>query len=184
MRGWGFQLQSPVFIAVLASFMFFFALSLAGQFDIGLGLTSVGGALAQKRRLRGKFLYWRAGKSGGYSVHSSADGRGDRVHAGADGGRQVCGVHGAGAGPGRSVCRRMSWHPVWARVLPKPGAWMEVLKQFTSLFLFGTAIWLAWVYGQLYGAGRGREPGGAAAGLLQAAGNCGMGTGAVAGEVG
>src|SRR5260370_37693966 len=54
--GWGFQLQSPVFIAVLASFMFFFAMSLAGQFDIGLSLTSVGGALPQKQGCAGSFF--------------------------------------------------------------------------------------------------------------------------------
>ena len=30
---------------------------------------------------------------------------------------------------------------------------MEVLKQLTAVPLFGTAIWLAWVYGSLYAAG-------------------------------
>ena len=126
--GWGFQFQSPPFIAMLAAFMFFFALSLAGQFDIGLGLTSVGGALAQKKGLRGKFLYWRPGDRGGYSVHGSAHGCRDWVCAGADGGRNVCGVHGAGVGTGCSVCRALSWCILWARALPgKPGAWMEVL---------------------------------------------------------
>ena len=49
--GWGFQLQSPVFIAVLASFLFFFALSLAGQFDLGLSLTSAGGELAARKAM-------------------------------------------------------------------------------------------------------------------------------------
>ena len=49
----------------------------------------------------------------------------------------------------------LSWQPAWVRVLPKPGAWMEVLKQFTAVPLFATAIWLAWVYGQLFGAGEG-----------------------------
>ena len=44
----------------------------------------------------------------------------------------------------------LSWQPAWVRVLPKPGAWMEVLKQMTAVPLFATAIWLAWVYGQLY----------------------------------
>jgi len=47
----------------------------------------------------------------------------------------------------------LSWQPAWARILPKPGAWMEVLKQVTSVPLFATAIWLAWVYGQVAGAG-------------------------------
>ena len=49
----------------------------------------------------------------------------------------------------------LSWQPAWVRVLPRPGAWMELLKQFTALPLFATAIWLAWVYGQLYARGRG-----------------------------
>ena len=34
-------------------------------------------------------------------------------------------------------------------VLPKPGAWMEVLKQLTAVPLFATAILLLWVYGQI-----------------------------------
>ena len=54
--GWGFQLQSPGFLAVLSSLLFFLALSLAGQFDIGLSLTSVGGELAQKQGYGGSFF--------------------------------------------------------------------------------------------------------------------------------
>ena len=44
------------FVAVLASFLVFFALSLAGQFDIGLSLTSVGGSLAEKQGYAGSFF--------------------------------------------------------------------------------------------------------------------------------
>src|SRR6267154_710787 len=54
--GWGFQLQSPVFLTLLAAGIFFFALSLAGLFDIGLSLTSVGGDLAQKQGYTGSFF--------------------------------------------------------------------------------------------------------------------------------
>jgi thiol:disulfide interchange protein DsbD len=46
----------------------------------------------------------------------------------------------------------LSWQPAWVRVLPRPGAWMELLKQCTAVPLFATAIWLAWVYGQLHAA--------------------------------
>ena len=46
--GWGFQLQSPVFIALLASLIFLLALSLAGQFEIGLSLTSAGSSLVDR----------------------------------------------------------------------------------------------------------------------------------------
>jgi len=44
----------------------------------------------------------------------------------------------------------LSFQPAWTRILPRPGAWMEILKQLTAVPLFGTAIWLAWVYGSLY----------------------------------
>jgi thiol:disulfide interchange protein DsbD len=47
----------------------------------------------------------------------------------------------------------LSFQPAWTRLLPKPGAWMEVLKQLTAVPLFATAIWLAYVYGRLYSAG-------------------------------
>jgi thiol:disulfide interchange protein DsbD len=54
--GWGFQLQSPGFVAVLASLVFFLGLSLAGQFEIGLTWTSAGGSLAAKQGYTGSFF--------------------------------------------------------------------------------------------------------------------------------
>ena len=44
----------------------------------------------------------------------------------------------------------LTLQPKWTSILPRPGAWMEVLKQLTAIPLFATAIWLAWVYGQLF----------------------------------
>ncbi|HEY9128015.1 MAG TPA: thioredoxin family protein, partial [Acidobacteriaceae bacterium] len=41
--------------------------------------------------------------------------------------------------------------PAWTRLLPKPGAWMEVLKQAASVPLFGFTIWLVWVLAQTRG---------------------------------
>ena len=54
--GWGFQLQSPAFVVLMASLLFFMALSLAGQFDLGLSLTSKGDALTRKRGYTGSFF--------------------------------------------------------------------------------------------------------------------------------
>jgi thiol:disulfide interchange protein len=47
----------------------------------------------------------------------------------------------------------LTLHPAWTRLLPKPGAWMEVLRQAISVPIFITVIWLAWVLAQAYGAG-------------------------------
>jgi len=45
----------------------------------------------------------------------------------------------------------LTFFPAWMRVLPKPGAWMEVLKQASSVPIFGTVIWLTWLYTRLAG---------------------------------
>jgi len=46
----------------------------------------------------------------------------------------------------------LAFQPAWTRLLPKPGAWMEVLKQATAVPIFATVIWLVWVFAQLAGA--------------------------------
>jgi thiol:disulfide interchange protein DsbD len=152
--GWGFQLQSPVFIALLASLIFLLALSLAGQFEIGLSLTSVGSSLvdkpgAGKQGYAGSFFTGvlatvvatpctapLMGAAIGFALTQSA--------------AVTFAVFTALALGLAAPYLLLSWHPAWVRVLPRPGAWMEILKQFTAVPLFATAIWLAWVYGQLH----------------------------------
>ncbi|MEO8507621.1 MAG: thioredoxin family protein, partial [Betaproteobacteria bacterium] len=41
----------------------------------------------------------------------------------------------------------LTWFPGWRRMLPKPGAWMERLKQFLAFPLYATVAWLVWVLG-------------------------------------
>jgi len=152
--GWGFQLQSPVFIALLASLIFLLALSLAGQFEIGLTLTSAGSSLVDrvgegKQGYAGSFFTGvlatvvatpctapLMGAAIGFALTQSAG--------------VVFAVFTALALGLAAPYLLLSWQPAWVRVLPRPGAWMELLKQFTAVPLFATAIWLAWVYGQLH----------------------------------
>jgi len=150
--GWGFQLQSPTFIAVLASFLFFFALSLAGMFDLGLSLTSAGGSLATKPGYTGSFF------TGVLATVVATP----------------CTAPLMGAAIGFALVQPpivtfaiftalalglatpyllLSFQPSWTRILPRPGAWMEVLKQLTAVPLFATAIWLAYVFGSLSSGG-------------------------------
>ena len=154
--GWGFQLQSPVFIALLASLIFLLALSLAGQFEIGLSLTSAGSSLVDragtgKQSYAGSFFTGvlatvvatpctapLMGVAIGFALTQSAG--------------VVFAVFTALALGLAAPYLLLSWQPAWVRVLPRPGAWMELLKQFTAVPLFATAIWLAWVYGQLHAA--------------------------------
>ena len=39
----------------------------------------------------------------------------------------------------------LSFYPSLLKVLPKPGAWMETLKQFMAFPMWGSALWLIWV---------------------------------------
>jgi thiol:disulfide interchange protein DsbD len=101
--GWGFQFQSPVFLALMAGLLFFLGLSLAGQFEIGLTLTSAGGSLAQKQGYSGSFF------TGVLAVVVATPCtapfmRGDRLCAGTVAGGDICGVYGAGAGAGCALC--------------------------------------------------------------------------------
>jgi thiol:disulfide interchange protein DsbD len=42
----------------------------------------------------------------------------------------------------------LSWVPAWARWLPRPGIWMERLRQLLAFPMLATVVWLLWVLGQ------------------------------------
>ena len=147
--GWGFQLQSPAFIAVLASFLFLFAMSLAGQFDMGLSMTSVGGELTQKEGVAGSFFTGVLATV--VATPCTAPLMGAAIGFALAQPAWVTLAVFTMLGLGLALPYvLLSLRPEWTRVLPKPGAWMEVLKQATAVPLFATVIWLTWVYGQLF----------------------------------
>jgi thiol:disulfide interchange protein len=152
--GWGFQLQSPTFIVLLAAGLFFFALSLAGQFEIGLSLTSVGGELAQKQGYTGSFFTGVLATV--VATPCTAPLMGAAIGFALAQPVSIAFAVFTALGLGLAApYMLLSFNPAWTRILPRPGAWMETLKQLTSVLLFGTVIWLLWVYGSLYSSGAG-----------------------------
>jgi len=148
--GWGFQLQSPVFVAALAAGIFFFALSLAGQFEFGLSLTSVGGELAQKQGYAGSFFTGVLATI--VATPCTAPLMGAAIgFALAQPPLITFAIFTALALGLAAPYLVLSFQPAWTKLLPRPGAWMEVLKQLTAVPLFATVIWLVWVYGHLFG---------------------------------
>jgi len=150
--GWGFQFQSPVFLALMAGLLFFLGLSLAGQFEIGLTLTSAGGSLAAKQGYTGSFFTGVLavvvatpctapfmGAAVGYALSQSS--------------LVTFAVFTALALGLAAPYVALTLQPAWTRLLPRPGAWMEVLRQAVAVPIFATVIWLAWVLAQAYGAG-------------------------------
>jgi thiol:disulfide interchange protein len=49
----------------------------------------------------------------------------------------------------------LTLQPGWAKRMPRPGRWMETLKQLTAVPLLLTVVWLVWVYGRLYSSSAG-----------------------------
>jgi thiol:disulfide interchange protein DsbD len=150
--GWGFQFQSPVFLSLMAGLLFFLGLSLAGQFEIGLTLTSAGGALAQKQGYTGSFF------TGVLAVvvatPCTAPFMGAAIgYALAQSPAVTFAVFTALALGLAAPYVALTLQPAWTRLLPRPGAWMEVLRQAVSVPIFITVIWLAWSLISAYGAG-------------------------------
>jgi thiol:disulfide interchange protein DsbD len=149
--GWGFQFQSPVFLSLMAGLLFFLALSLAGQFEIGLSLTSAGGNLAARQGYTGSFF------TGVLAVivatPCAAPFMGVAIgYALAQPAAVTFAVFTALALGLAAPYAALTLQPAWTRILPKPGAWMEVLRQAVSVPIFATVIWLAWVLANAYGA--------------------------------
>jgi thiol:disulfide interchange protein len=148
--GWGFQFQSPIFLALVAMLLFFLGLALAGQFEIGLSLTSAGGSLAQREGYAGSFFTGVLamvvatpctapfmGAAIGYALaHSAA---------------VSFAVFTSLALGLAAPYVALAYFPAWARIMPHPGRWMETLKQAVSIPIFATVIWLVWVFAQVAG---------------------------------
>jgi thiol:disulfide interchange protein DsbD len=150
--GWGFQLQSPVFLTLLAAGIFFFALSLAGLFDIGLSLTSVGGDLAQKQGFTGSFFTGVLATV--VATPCTAPLMGAAIGFALAQPATITFAVFTALGLGLAApYLLLSFQPAWTRILPRPGAWMETFKQLTAVIFFATVIWLVYVYGSLFAGG-------------------------------
>jgi thiol:disulfide interchange protein DsbD len=148
--GWGFQMQSPRTVAVLSLLMALMALSLWGVFEPGASLAGRFGSVPT------------AGYLGSFSTGVLATVVATPCTAPFMGSAigwalllpdvRVFGVFlalGLGlAAPYLAV----SGVPALGRLLPRPGAWMEILKHVFGFAMAVTAAWLAWIVGRLAGA--------------------------------
>jgi thiol:disulfide interchange protein len=148
--GWGFQLQSPAFVAALAALFTLIGLNLAGVFEFGSFLPSSVATLEAKHPVVNSFLGGVLataiaspctapfmGASLGFAVGLPAP--------------EALLVF-AAIGIGMSLpYLAASWVPAVARALPRPGAWMDVFRRVMAFPMFATVAWLVWVIGQQSG---------------------------------
>jgi thiol:disulfide interchange protein DsbD len=150
--GWGFQFQSPAFIVIVALLLFFLGLSLAGQFEIGLTLTSTGSGLANRSGYAGSFFTGVLatvvatpctapfmGLAVGFALSQSA--------------AIALTIFTSLALGLACPYLLLTLNPAWTRLLPRPGPWMQTLKQITAAPVFVTVVWLVWLLVQSEGTG-------------------------------
>ncbi|MCF8259198.1 MAG: thioredoxin family protein [Melioribacteraceae bacterium] len=142
--GWGFQLQSPEFVIVLSLFLFLFGLSMFGVFEIGASLTAVGGKAQNKSGFGGSFLSGVLATV--VATPCTAPFMGSALGFALSQPAIISLLIFTFLGLGMaSPYVLLSASPKLLKFVPKPGAWMETLKQFMGFLLFATVLWLLWV---------------------------------------
>jgi thiol:disulfide interchange protein DsbD len=142
--GWGFQLQEPIFVALLAYVLFALGLMLSGVFTIGGGLMGIGQGLASRGGLSGSFF--TGALASVVATPCTAPFMGAALGFAVTQPPMIAlGVFltlGLGlALPYLAIC----FAPGLVGWLPKPGLWMERLKQILAFPLYASAAWLVWV---------------------------------------
>ena len=148
--GWGFQLQSPATVAALAALFTVMGLNLAGLFEFGQFLPSRVLLVEAKNPAINAFL------SGVLAVAIASP----------------CTAPFMGASLGLALALpalqalliftmigvgmalpylATSLIPAVARMLPRPGAWMDTFRRAMAFPMFATVVWLVWVLGQQSG---------------------------------
>ena len=142
--GWGFQLQEPIFVMLMAYLMFVIGLNLSGVFEIGGAFAGMGGKLASREGLSGAFF--TGALAAVVATPCTAPFMGAAIgYAVAQPPAAAMAVLLA-LGFGMALpFLALSYSPALLRRLPKPGPWMERFRQFLAFPMYATAAWLAWV---------------------------------------
>ncbi len=152
---WGFQFQSPIFSLLVAYLFFVVGLNLSGVFEIatgfGAGFTGVGQGLASRSGVTGAFFtgvlavvvatpctapFMAAAL--GFALSQPAP-------------QTVSVLLAMGLGLALPYLA-LSMTPALQRLMPRPGAWMDRLRQFLAFPMYASAVWMIWVLTQQTGA--------------------------------
>ena len=148
--GWGFQLQSPGFVIFLVYLFTFLGLSLSGYMQIFTGLMSVGQSTSTSKGLASSFMTGVLATT--VASPCTAPFMGPALGFAISQNSGVALLIFAFLGLGMALpFVALTLIPSLASKLPKPGQWMENLKQFLAFPMYLTALWLLWVAGRQTG---------------------------------
>lgn len=142
--GWGFQLQSPVFVTLMAYLLFFLGLSMSGMFELGAGLTRVGNISADDSKLMGSFATGALATI--VATPCTAPFMGTAMGFAVAQPPHIALIVFTSLGLGlASPFLAVALIPAMGTRLPRPGVWMQTLKEVLAFPLFLTCVWLLWV---------------------------------------
>lgn len=146
--GWGFQLQEPIFVGILAAILFLCSLSLFGIFEIGNSIVSMAGQADHKSKnhgLLGSFL------SGVLATAVATPCTGPFLGTAIGYAFTLPPASSmlifTSLGLGMSLPYLvLSAFPQLLRVVPKPGPWMTTFKGAMGFLMLASTVWLIWVF--------------------------------------
>ena len=145
--GWGFQLQSPLFVIFLIYLFFVMGLAFSGYLEIGGGLMSVGQSADNDDSLSSSFMTGVLATT--IASPCTAPFMGPALGYAISQPSYVALLVFAFLGLGMALpFVLLTWIPNLSNKLPRPGQWMDTFKQFLAFPLYLTAVWLLWVAGR------------------------------------
>lgn len=148
--GWGFQLQYPPFVAAICLLFLVMGLSLSGFVQIGTRFMGLGQNLTAQSGYRGSFFtgVLAAVVASPCTGPLMAPALGFALTQPPLAALLIFVALGFGMALPFLL---LSYSPALADMLPRPGAWMERLKELLAFPMYLTAVWLLFVFGRQVG---------------------------------
>jgi len=148
--GWGFQLQSPLFVAALALLFTLIGLNLAGVYQFNLVLPGNLAALRARHPVADSALTGVLVVAVASPCTAPFMGAALGVAATLPAAQALAIFAALGLGMALPYLLATLW-PGLARALPRPGPWMLRFKSLMAFPMFATVVWLLWVLGHQIG---------------------------------
>jgi len=148
--GWGFQFQSPVFVAVMAWLLFAIGLNLSGVFAIEARLAGAGQNFASRGGVVGNFATGLLAAIVATPCTAPFMGAAIAAALGASVPVAIAVFLAMGLGLAAPYVV-LAVTPGFARLMPRPGPWMDFLRQALAFPMYAASGWLVWVMSQSLG---------------------------------
>ncbi len=142
--GWGYQMQSPTFVAILTVIFFFVGLNLSGFYEMPALFGNFGGAAAAQDNLFGSFITGMLAVL--VATPCTAPFMAPAVGFALTQEAMVVILVFISLGVGLALpFLLISLFPSLVSCLPKPGEWILTLRQTLAFPLYLSAVWLFWI---------------------------------------